>query len=175
MMLLVSGIAIGTLLVGTAAAVTSRSFTYSNAKTGKLSLSPSDFSPDELDTAGDDYHTTWAGARLTNGSSARCFNTGVHLPSGSKMTSIKFFYKSDASTNFFGKVYRQILATGSFAELASSNPSNDANTLASDVQPVPSALQRVMNGTYAYMVGVCPNTGEFDGAVITYKYFNAGD
>ena len=163
------------MTVGTAVALTSSSFRYSTPKTGKLSLSPSDFAPGSLEGATHDYLNEWDNSTLSNSDFARCFEAGIHLPNGSKFVSIKFFYVSDNTSDFLARVWRQRLATGTAALLRESHPANNAGTLTSDTKTIPSTEQSVNNGTYAYMVGVCPYSGTtFNGAIVTYKYFNAG-
>jgi hypothetical protein len=169
--LLVVGLLIGMLTVGTAVALTSSSFKYSSPKTGKLSLSPSDFTPNGC--CGYSWINSWYPPALWGGGII-CFDTGVHLPNGSRIISIKFFYKSDNTHDFAGGLWRQNLPTGATSTLAYVQPADDSFTLKSVSKTVPSTLQTVANGTHAYMVGVCPGP-YFDGAIITYKYFNAGD
>jgi hypothetical protein len=167
-LLLVVGLLIGMLTVGTAVALTSSSFKYSKPKTGKLSLSPSEFVPH---SSGESYVTTWNPA-TTNGPA--CLATGIHLPNGSRIISIKFFYRSGASGDFQGLLYRQPLATGVSQELVNVHPADDSFTRKSVAHGVPSTKRTVANGTYAYLVAYC-SAPDFGGAIVTYKYFNAGD
>jgi len=166
--LLVVGVLIGMLTVGTAVAVTSSSFEYSTPKIGTLSLSPSDFVPSGNSAT---WRISWSPPELN---SVDCFETGVNLPNGSRIISIKFFYRSGNTGDFSGRLYRQNLATHFGDPLAFVNPADDSEDLKWVAQAVPATKQTVANGTYAYAVVVCP-APDFDGAFITYKYFSAGD
>ena len=167
--LLVVGLVIGMLTVGTAVALTSSSFKYSTPKTGKLSLSPGEFVPYQ----GGAVYTISSFPLLSSASS--CFTTGIHLPNGSRIISIKFFYKNPGGFgDFVGLLFRQNLSTGVGDTMVSVQPADHSGLLKSVAQAVPPTKQTVANGTYAYMVDLCPHGG-FGGAIVTYKYFNAGD
>jgi hypothetical protein len=166
-----------TLAGGAAIAVTSNAFTYSSLKTGYLALSPMGFAPDSVGSLSpNDYENIWGAAGLTSADGSRCFNTGVTLPNNARIKSIRFFYTSDASSDFSGSFIRVNAATGTSTSLAQVNPANDSNTRTAVTAAVPSTKQVVKNGTFQYGVGTCPVDGtRFHGARITYTYRTAGD
>jgi hypothetical protein len=174
---LVAGLLIGALFAGGAAiAVTSTSFKYSTTKTGYLAMSTMDFAPDSLSGATLDYFNGWNSNTLSNDESGRCFNAGVNLPNGAKIKSIRFFYQSDATSDFYGTLIRANPATGASSRIAEVVPANDADVRTSVSDNIPSTKQLVKNKTFQYAVGACPFDGTtFLGARITYTYTNAGD
>lgn len=174
---LVAGLLVGaTVIGGTAYAITSSSFTYSSTKTGYLSISTMDFAPDGLWTATEDYFNGWGGSNLSNTNSSRCFNAGVNLPNGSRIKSIRFFYTSDATGDFFGRLVRVNPATGGTKYLATVSPADDTGVRTSVNATVPANQQLVKNGNFQFGVGACPFDGTvFHGARITYTYRSAGD
>jgi hypothetical protein len=173
---LVAGLLIGVLAGGAAIAVTSTSFKYSTTKTGYLAVSTMDFAPDSLAGATLDYFNGWGSNTLSNEESIRCFNAGVNLPNGAKIKSIRFFYQSDATSDFYGTLVRANPATGASSRIAEVQPANDADVRTSVSDNIPSTQQQVKNKTFQYGVGVCPFDGTtFLGARITYTYKNAGD
>jgi hypothetical protein len=171
---LISGLLIGTLLVGSAIAVTSPSFKYAHPKTGYLNLSPMAFSPDSLRGATDDYFNSW-GSQLSNDDSSRCFNTGVSLPQGAKMKEVTYYYQSDATSDLFAEIVRMNPAANSSTTFANASPADDSDVATSITVAVPSNRQAVNNTKYSYGLGVCPFDGTvFMGARIKYTYTSAG-
>jgi hypothetical protein len=170
------GVVIGSAVVGTGYALTSKGFTYSHTKTGYLSLHASDFAPDNISDTTQDYYNYWDASQLVNPDSSRCFNAGVHLPQGAIIKSIRFWYQSNASSDFYGELNRVDFATHTYRALGSVTPVDDSNTLTSASSSVPPKKAKVNNQAYMYAVGVCPSDGtDFDGARITYTYTSAGD
>lgn len=173
---LVAGILIGLLLIGSAVAVTSSSFKYSQTQTGYLRLSPMDFAPDSLLGATSDYFNSWSGGRLSNDDTSRCFNTGVNLPQGAKLKKVTYYYQSDATSDFFGEVVRSDPVADTTQVFAVVSPIDDTDVAASVTANVPTNRKTVNNQRYAYAVGVCPNLGtDFRGVRIQYTYTTAGD
>ena len=174
---LIAGLMIGALLAGgTAIAVTSTSFTYASVKTGYLAVSPMDFAPDHLLGATSDYLNTWDGAVLTNQDGNRCFNAGVNLPNGARIKSVRFFYTSDASSDFYGTLMRVNPLTGATGRIAEVIPADDTNTRTSASDSIAATKQTVSNKVWQYSMGACPFSGTaFHGARITYTYKTAGD
>ena len=174
---LIAGLMIGALLAGgTAIAVTSTSFIYASVKTGYLAVSPMDFAPDQLRGATSDYVNTWDNAVLSNDDAFRCFNAGVDLPNGARIKSVRFFYTSDASSDFYGTLMRVNPLTGVTGHIGEVNVADDTNTRTSASDAIPATKQTVNNKVWQYSVGACPFSGTaFHGARITYTYKNAGD
>ena len=135
-----------------------------------------DFAPDSLRDPVNDYFTSWGGGSISNDDASRCFNAGVNLPQGAKIKSIKFYYTSDATSDFFGRLVRSNPSNGNTTFLATVSPADDSGTRASASDSVPSAKQEVNNKKFHYGVGVCPFDGTLaHGARIKYTYKNAGD
>jgi hypothetical protein len=171
----VAGIAIGSLLVGSAAAITDTSFQYTHPKTGYLNVSSMAFAPDSLQGATDDYFNTW-NESLTNQAAGRCFNAGVSLPQGATMTKITFYYRSDATSDLGGYLVRRNPANGSGKYVVTVAPTDDLDANSSVTASIPLAYRTVNNKTFAYGVGVCMDTEgtRFDGVRVTYLYTTAG-
>jgi hypothetical protein len=160
------------IVVGTAYAITSSSFKYSSTKTGYVSVSAMDMAPDN---DANDYFNDWSQGVEPNDSS--CYNAGVNLPSGSKVKSVTFLYKSGPTSEFFGRFVRMRLSTGVGTDIISApNPANDTGLPSSVTRNVGAANQNVSNSQFAYGIGVCPGAtdGTFIGARIKYTYRNAG-
>ena len=135
-----------------------------------------DFVPDSLSGATLDYFNGWSSNSLSNEDAGRCFNAGVNLPNGARIKSIRFFYQSDATSDFYGTLVRANPATGTSSRIAEVTPANDADVRTSASDNIALAKQPVKNASFQYGVGVCPFDGTtFLGARITYTYKNAGD
>lgn len=153
--------------------VISGEFKYPDTRTGWYTLSPSDFTPDHVIT---EYFTNWTGDELTSTDTTACFNAGIHLPQGAKITWIDFYYRSGAAGDFYGELVRQEVATSTAESLGFVNPVDDSDVPTSSSVNIVPGLQKVKNAIYAYMVGVCPNdSGAFHGARVEYTYKKAGD
>lgn len=173
---LVAGIMIGSMLVGTSVALTDTTFKYAHPKTGYLNVSTMDFAPDNLQGATDDYFNVWD-TSLSNLAVGRCFNAGINLPQGAKMTQITFFYQSDATSDLGGYLVRRTPASGVGTYAVTSTPVDDSDVATSVTSAIPLSFQTINNRKYAYGVGVCMSSGGtlFNGARIKYTYTNAGD
>lgn len=172
---LVAGMVIGSLLVGSAVAITDDAFKYPSPKTGYVNVSTMAFAPDSLQGATDDYFNTW-NESLTNQATGRCFNAGVNLPQGATMTKVTFYYRSDATSDLGGYLVRRNAAHGSGVYVVSVSPTDDDDVATEVSASIPSTYRTVNNKKFAYGVGVCMDTEgtRFDGARITYTYTNAG-
>ena len=170
---LFAGIAIGMLIVGTAAAVTSRSFTYSKPKIGYLSLSTLDFSSDRIGNTSADYRIDME--FLTNTDVNRYFVAGVHLPNGAKILSATFWYSSTVGAGFIGNLGRSALAVQSSDDLVRVQPTDSSGNRLGATDTVDPSMQTVNNGVYAYNVYAGLKDGQtFYGARIKYSYTSAG-
>ena len=166
---------IGAMSVGTAVAITSKAFRYSKPKTGWLSIHPADMAPDNIADPAKDYFNSWGG-RLRNEDQSRCFNTGINLPQKAKIQSVTFYYESDATSEFFGYLFRLPLGDKGEDDLAVAEPKTDTPGIQSITIDVPTDKQTVKNKKYAYAMGVFPYLGStFNGARITYTYRSASD
>ena len=153
--------------------VVSNKYKYPNTRTGWYTLSPSDFTPDHVLT---DYFNSWIGAELASTDTTACYNAGIHLPQGAKITWVDFYYRSGAAGDFYGEIVRQEVATGTGESLGAVIPLDDSDVPTSSSVNIVPGLQKVKNAIYAYMVGVCPNdSGYFHGVRVEYTYKNAGD
>jgi hypothetical protein len=166
-----AGAAVGSVIGGTAFAVTSTSFTYSSVKQGRLSIAPGGMIA-RLNTINYIINTGDLTAPSTD-----CFSTAINLPQGAIIQSITTWYKSNASSDVGTFAYRDRL-TGSIRaeELAGANVVDDSDTPKSITHIVPAALRTVNNSNFAYSYWVCVGSGTFFyGARINYTYQNAGD
>lgn len=171
---LVAGVAIGLMFLGTAAAVRSGKFVYSSPKTGFISLSPSDFTPDNV--PGAEYFNDWTVSALTNTDPGACFNAGVNLPQGAIIKWIDFYYDSGPNTDFFGRFIRQDFLAATSVDLGFVNPVDDSGLPTIASAAIAPSVAKVKNAQYAYMVGVCPfDDTAFHGVRIEYTYKSAGD
>lgn len=169
---LVAGVAIGLMFLGTAAAVRSGKFVYNSPKTGFISLSPSDFTPDGPSSG---YFNSWGADSLSSDGST-CFNAGVNLPHKAVIKWVDFYYESGPTTDFYGEFLRQDFLAGAGESLGVVNPLDDSGvpTIASVAITPP--LGKVNNSVFAYMVGVCPGSDSvLHGIRIEYTYKTAGD
>jgi hypothetical protein len=176
LMTLVIGTIIGTLLLGTAVAVTSGSFTYNSTQEDFLHLAPAGFAPDKIEVAGNDYSNNYGTTEISQGATGtRCFGHDVNLPQGSKIKSVLFYYESGPNTNFSGVMRRHLMSTGAPDLLVNKAPANNAGTRTTTSGTVPTASQTVNNEIYAYAVTACVNNDTtFGGVRIRYTYTNAG-
>ena len=151
-----------------AGAITDGAFTYSSPKTGYLALSTMAFTPDGSSTAANSWFNSWTNNSLSGNG---CFNAGVNLPNGAKITSIRVMYSKGIFVNLVA-VPRETGAGTVIATItrshANSNRVGFTNTLADPVE--------VDNNTNQIGIGICVNTGEsFNGVRINYTYTSAGD
>jgi len=160
---------IALVVAGAAYALTAKSFKYSNPKTGYQRVHNMAFAPLRLD---ENYTNSWNNG-LFSGLGA-CLNAGVDLPIGSRVKAITFYFKSGATSDFFGAFWRRELSTGGATQLAQVNPPNDANAPPSFTVNIPAGKQ-VVAAKHAFGIGVCPGTNNvFYGARVKYTYTSAG-
>lgn len=153
--------------------VVSGKFKYNNTQIGWYTLSPSDFTPDHVLT---DYFTDWTGDEVSSSDVTACYNAGVHVPQGAKITWVDFYYRSGAAGDLYGELVRQEIATSTAESLGVVTPLEDDDVPTISSINIAPGLQKVKNQIYAYMLGVCPNeSGAFHGARVEYTYKKAGD
>jgi hypothetical protein len=133
-----------------------------------LTLSAAAFAPDGLHTTTSDYFNEWDPATLTNSDTGRCFNAGVNLPTGAKISSVTFDY-TEGSTVMYGELNRQDLANHTSLLLASfDSPTTTGNPTYTSTTITVASHKNVVAGV-GYGVGVCPNgTTTFSGVTIDY-------
>jgi hypothetical protein len=177
---LLTGVLVGAIVAGGAAiAITSTAFTYSSTKTGYLALSTMAFAPNRVGSTGaGDFTNDWTGSAqgISSPDGSRCFSTGVNLPNGSRIRSVRYSFTSGPGANLRIELVRVNPATGASTFLAQAEPLNDAGARRSFSTDVPSTKQLVDNQTFVYGFGVCAQDDTtVHGARITYTYRNAGD
>jgi hypothetical protein len=135
--------------------------------TQQLSVPAAAFAPDGLHTTTNDYFNEWDPATLSNTDTSRCFNSGVNLPAGAKVSSVTFYY-TEGSTSMFVDLNRQDLANHTYQDLAgadtptTSTPNYTSTTIAL-------LKHKTVVASDAYALGVCPNGNTtFSGAIIDY-------
>jgi hypothetical protein len=159
--------AIALVIAGAAYGLTSKSFTYSKAKTGYVIVSHMAFTP-ENDTR---VYTTEADGGLTT--TGGCFGAGLTLPAGAKVKSIQVFYRSFTG-NMIGQLWRTALSNGSASALATVQPTDTSGAYRSSTGAVAAAKQAV-SPAYSYGVLACEGPSDvFYGAKVKYTYTSAG-
>jgi hypothetical protein len=180
---LAGGLIAASFIGGVAHAITSTVFSYSAVKTGYYGLSPLKFVPvGYQDAAG--YADVSAGGfqslQLANGNAQGCFNTGVDLPQGAKITSFAMWYSTDTVEGVGAVLLRAKFAYGTddvIANIVSADTSQTRQHRAATVAA--SATATVDNGHYVYSALVCLNSAaqqsRYYAGRITYTYTSAGD
>jgi hypothetical protein len=166
----------GSLLTGTARAITDTEFKYSTVQKGYLmvmaaALTPSASAP-IFSNAGFNLSTGQAGSH--------CFYAPVNLPHRAHLTTLRAKYKRTANGNEIYIILRQ----ASFDDIVVSNIANktvqqppvtgmDVGTVSYDVDPAAAAVK---NHLFGYYLTVCitPDT-VFYMARIEYTYQTAGE
>jgi hypothetical protein len=161
------GVAIGTAVVGTAAAV--QAAPAAKTVTHHLTLAASDLAPDGIHNAAEDYFNLWDPTTLSNTDTGRCFNAGLTLPPSSTLKSITFYY-TRGSVQLFAELNRQNLAKHTATILADvTSRTATTPTYTAITKKVPALGATVNMATYAYSIGACPaGTSTFSGVDITY-------
>jgi len=136
--------------------------------TQELTLSAAAFAPDGLHTTTSDYFNGWDPATLSNTDNGRCFNTGVSLPAGAKISSVTFFY-TEGSTALYGELNRQDLANHSSIDLASFDSPTTTGTPTYTSSTLVLGSHKTVVASDGYGLGVCPSgTTTFSGVTIAY-------
>jgi hypothetical protein len=137
-------------------------------RTHHWSIAASGFAPDSLGNTANDYFNQWDPAKLTNAGS-RCFNASVHLPNGSTIKSITFYYTRGSTGTLSGELNRQNLLNHKDGILA------DFTTTIGATPTYTSKTLKVTGGglvdtsRFAYGLGTCPRgDSAFSGAIIAY-------
>lgn len=148
-------------------AVTSSAFTYSATRTGYYSISPMDLAPDSNASAATVYLNGW-GTALTSHNG--CFNAGVNLPQGARITAFTYVHGGSIHAFLTATAFSDGSNVTVFEEFSPPTAGRNVRTVA----VVPAVT--VSNAGNMYGVGFCVETGEaFYGARITYTYTSAGD
>ncbi len=136
--------------------------------TQELSISAAAFAPDGLHTTTNDYFNEWDPATLSNSDSGRCFNTGVNLPAGAKISSVTFDY-TEGATAMYVELNRQDLANHTVLLLASLDTPTTTGSPTYTSTTVTIGAHKAVVASDAYGLGVCPNgTTTFSGVTIAY-------
>jgi hypothetical protein len=160
------GIVVGTMLLGSALALTATSFTYAKKHVGYVAVTPFDLQPaaDTIGFAADYDGRTGAG----------CADTGLRLPQGATLVNATVYETEGISAPLVISIYRVNRATGAVSS-AIGTPATDGSRQAHAL-PIPSTWAKVNNATFDYMFEVCHDPdGIFHGARIKYTYESAGD
>ncbi len=154
-----------------ASAITDSSFKYSTVKTGLYTISPMAMSPDRGNPTVTTWFTDWDNG-LTG---AGCFNTGINLPAGAKITNLRVIARSNGgATTVTALVAETNLTSGSASPINSFTATipNDNTVAARNLVVSPPVT---VDGNHAYGVGICITANQrFLGARVTYTYQNAG-
>ena len=171
----VSIVGLAGLLGGAAQAITENVFRYSSPKTGWYGMNPMAFSSDGTPGA-TEYFIQWPDFLRNIGSGTHCFNTGVNLPHGARMTRFSAWYSTDAANSVRVSLFRAGFADDALSGLLSQLNSTDTSATRVGMSLAP-GIPEVQNSQFNYSVGVCMDrsSDRFYGARITYTYTTAGD
>ena len=166
------GVVVTLVLSGTAMAVTDTSFTYSTVQTGYLHIGPGDLVPNDDSIVGDFF----LDATFASSDSVGCFVAGIHLPQGSRITSVRSSYLSGTGHNPYFEFRRANPVTVTDDYLFQRSISDDSGTVTYVNDVVPPTLALVNNALYTYTYHLCVGTADaFLAARIAYQYRTAGD
>jgi len=158
------GIVVGTMLLGSALALTATSFTYAKKHVGYVAVTPFDLQPAN-DTIG-------FAATYDERTGAGCADTGLRLPQNAMLVNATVYETEGAPLVI--SIYRTNRATGG-TSFAIVTPTPDGSRQAHTLQ-IPSTWAKVNNATFDYMFEVCHGpSGIFHGARVKYTYKSAGD
>jgi hypothetical protein len=138
------------------------------ASTHTYSLAASAFA---ADSSGDSYYNAWDPSALTE--STGCANAGLSLPDNATLKSVTIYYTSGDNGLTF-QLTKQDLLNHTFKDLAAY--ASKSSTTSTYTEATKKLNSRVKYGTYAYSVGVCPDSDStsisdstsFSGLTITY-------
>jgi hypothetical protein len=151
-------------------------YKYSTPKTGSYVIDPMDMAADS--SAGIDYFNDWTSGLHLNSGNSGCFNAGVHLPHGAKITQALMFYSSLAGKNKITlNLYRRTLSGNILSTIGNAFGTTQTGDPASVKVTLNESLTTVNNLANSYSVGACLNdTGNnIQGIRILYTYTTAGD
>jgi hypothetical protein len=134
-------------------------------KTIVLVVPPMSMIPDSDNAATAEYFNGWSSG-LT--SSNECFNTGITLPEGAEVQSLRIIYES-TSGGIFAVLKQQDPNLTETKTLGSLTTTDTSGAVASDLLTL--SPKPIVNARkFGYGLGVCIDTGQtFLGAKITYK------
>ena len=169
-------VCLAALLSGVAQAITENAFRYSSARTGYYGMNPMAFSSADSRPGFHEYFIQWPDYLRNIGSGTHCFNTGVNLPNGARMTRFSAWYSTDAASSVRVSLFQAGFADDAFSGLLAQLNSTDTTATRAGMSITP-GIPEVQNGQFNYSVGVCmdKDSDRFYGARITYTYTSAGD
>jgi hypothetical protein len=160
----------------TAAYATETQYRYTTPKTGYFSISAGAMAPTTI-SAFNDYFVS-NGTLFVNTGSEQCFNAGVNVPTGAKITGLAMFYRS-ANSHFRVRLQRYRFTDGALTDIINRTitDSSSTRTPLALTASAADAATKVSNVQYNYVFNLCLNhpSQEFYGARIIYTYTNAGD
>lgn len=162
---LLSLVAVASVMAAIAFAGTS-SAAPATPKTGYLGIDPMAMVPD----SDFPYKNDWA-VGLTN--TYNCFNAGVSLPQGAKITKVLIAYRNPVDDKrVYVELRRKLFSTGQTQNVGwRTFPRNDS-VRTQNALHLAGAFTQIDNSKYTYGIGVCLGTPTniFYGAHITYTY-----
>jgi hypothetical protein len=167
-----------TLMKAQAAAVLAIALTATAAhaattlKTATLTIDPMAMSPDASNRLSTQYTNMWDQGLVGNGKGPNCFNTGVNLPQGAKITNVTVFYMNNHPTAVYAELRRKALATPDTVDVAYKTLPLTNGDRRQAALTLNASYATINNNVYGYGFGVCLNDerGYFYGAKITYQY-----
>ncbi len=174
---LAAGAIIGLFLSGAAQAITESVFQYSTPQNGYYSIHPASLSPQHLDQP----LNYFIGDELTT-NNVRCFQTGVNLPDGAKLTALRVWYRASTTTpsgpmDF--RLFRTALGSGAGNLIGFKKAIIISGERATELIALSGPAATVHNAQFMYGFSVCmyvvnPDAA-FGGARLNYTYTTAGD
>lgn len=170
---LVVGIVLALLLSDIASAITSNVFRYSRRQTGVFSINVAALSPAFSTTTLERFIAI---GEISAGSG--CFNAGVNLPRGARMTRLTVWYASNVSEGMIMRLFRSRYTAPAGEFIVDSHTTDASGTRVAKTFALSGPATKVNNNAFSYGFGVCfdgsPNN-RFYGARLTYTYNLAGD
>jgi hypothetical protein len=159
---------------GVAQAITDTVFRYSAPKTGFYSIDRFALNPIGSFFGAMNYNREWNGGLWNNGTDANCFGTGINLPHGATLASVRVWYSSDTDGNPAFRFIAQEFASPAQTIIFVAAPSDNSATVRSVNIPVDPL--KINNSQTSYALTVCLSPNDiFYSARVTYTYDNAGD
>ena len=174
------GAIVGLFLSGVAQAITDSVFRYAEPQTGWYTIHPASLAPQHLNQPFD-YHIGHENGELSV-SNIRCFQTGVNVPHGATLTSLRVWYKASATSQVGPmdfRLFRTPVGSGEGGLIGFKKAVKISGERASENIKLSGAGAKVNNERFMYGFAVCmyvvrPDAA-FAGARLTYTYTTAGD
>jgi hypothetical protein len=171
-LLLVAGLVVGALTLGTTYAVSTgpSAGPVEARKTGYVAVSPTAFTPQTGSAAAEGYRFFWDPISLVP-DAEQCFNAGLTVPGGAKLGRVAMWFEgpgASADPTYTGVVFRSDPATGVSQRIGTVvKPAGRGITRV--VAQIADGKRIVKNDTWQYSLGFCAEDAmSFRGARVIY-------